>query len=195
MAPHAGRGDIGIDDGGEAGYMHQHTKGALVSESEELLLLEEKDLTTTPRFLQAEKRGAWYERLSKKALFFGQVVLLGLVVVQSVMLYRSYALAAALAAELAEAGVMRKDASVEGSLAAASGLPDYLVTKPMLLPGERYVLIVYRRLILIAIDRSDSHWRTGVPCADKPSTLRIDHICPTTAIGDSGAHRGSSRRR
>lgn len=136
MAPHAGRGDIGIDDGGEAGY--RHTKGALVSESEELLLVEEKDSTTTPRFLQAEKRGAWYERLSKKALFFGQVVLLAVVVVQSVMLYRSYALAAALAAELADAGVMRKDASVGDSsvAAAASGLPDYLVTKPMLLPGE-----------------------------------------------------------
>lgn len=115
-----------------------YTKGGMVAETEELL--EASSPVQQPRFLlsSSEKRGAWslYEPFSKKALFIGQLLLLGVVVVQSVMLYRSYALAAALAADLAEAGVMRKHASAEASSSVASNLPDYLVTKPMLLPGQ-----------------------------------------------------------
>lgn len=124
-------------DGGEAEAGYLYTKGGVVAETEELLS-EASSPVQQPRFLlsSSEKRGAWYERFSKKALFIGQVLLLGVVVVQSVMLYRSYALAAALAADLAEAGVMRKGASAEGSSSVASNLPDYLVTKPMLLPGK-----------------------------------------------------------
>ena len=125
-------------DGGEAEAGYLYTKGGMVAETEELL--EASSPAQQPRFLlsSSEKRGAWslYERFSKKALFIGQLLLLGVVVVQSIMLYRSYALAAALAADLAEAGVMRKDASAEASSLVASNLPDYLVTKPMLLPGK-----------------------------------------------------------
>lgn len=125
MDPHACARDI---EGGEAEA--GLTKGLLVSESEEIF----DSPAHQPRFLQSKDSGRWYSKFSKKALFAGQVVLFGIVVVQFIMLYRSYAMAA-VAAKLVDAGVMRKNASSTSS-SAASNVPDYYVTKPMLLPGK-----------------------------------------------------------
>ena len=131
MAPvridlHAGARDV---EGGEACL----DKSPLISESEELL---EVHAQQQPRFLQSKDRGPWYERFSKKALFIGQVLLFGVVIVQFIMLYRSYALAAAAAANLVDAGVLRRENASSGSSSASSNVPDYYVTKPLLLPGK-----------------------------------------------------------
>jgi hypothetical protein len=133
MDPPAGIRHGAGDDGGEAGL----TKCAMVSESEELLV-EEQHILRRPRFLQTpESRGPWYTRISKKVLFLGQVVLFGIVVVQFVMLYRNYAVAAAVVASgMVDAGVVkRQSASSVGSSSSTSNLPDYYVTEPLLLPG------------------------------------------------------------
>lgn len=118
-------------EGGEVGLLAatNTTKGPTVEESEGLL---ETSSVKQPRFLQSEDRGPWYCRFSKRALFFGQVALFAVVVVQFIMLYRSYALAAVGAAGLADAAVLKK----QESSSAASDVPDYYVTKPMLLPGQ-----------------------------------------------------------
>ena len=123
--PHAGARDV---EGGEACL----TKSPLISESEELLEAQAQQ----PRFLQSKDRGPWYERFSKKVLFIGQVLLFGVVVVQFIMLYRSYALAAAAAANLIDAGVIGRENASSGSASAVSNVPDYLITKPLLLPGK-----------------------------------------------------------
>jgi hypothetical protein len=129
---HAGvRHGGGGDDGGEAGLV----KYAMVSESEDLL---END-NLRPRFLQPQHRGPWYTRISKKVLFLGQVALFGIVVVQFVMLYRHYAVAAAaVAGDFVDAGVVRRQgaSSSAASSSATSNVPDYYVTDPLLLPGE-----------------------------------------------------------
>jgi len=104
----------------------------VISESEELLEAHAQQ----PRFLQSKASGPWYERFSKKALFIGQVLLFGVVIVQFIMLYRSYALAAAAAANLVDAGVLKKDNASSGSSSASSNVPDYYITKPLLLPGK-----------------------------------------------------------
>lgn len=127
-ADHAGHG---YANGGEA----ERTKGdAMVSETE-ILDLEQ------PHFVQAREKGYWYERFSKKALFFGQVLLFGVVIVQFVMLYRSYALAAVAAADLVDAGVVRRQSASAAASSATSNVPDYYVTKPELLPGEWEIVI------------------------------------------------------
>ena len=123
--PHAGVRDV---EGGEACL----TKSPLLSESEELFEVRAQQ----PRFLQSKANGPWYERFSKKALFIGQVLLFGVVVVQFIMLYRRYALAAA-AAKLVDAGVLRRQNASSGSSSVASNVPDYYVPKPMLLPGTQ----------------------------------------------------------
>jgi len=122
----------GGDDGGEAGLI----KCAMVSESEEILFKDYSDSTRRPRFLQPTSySGPWFTRISKKALFLGQVVLFGVVLVQFVMLYRNYAVAAAaVAADLVDAGVVRRQ-SASAASASTSGLPDYYQTDPLLLPG------------------------------------------------------------
>lgn len=125
MHPHAGARDV---EGGEACL----DKTPLISESEELLEVHAQQ----PRFLQPKASRPWYERFSKKALFIGQVLLFGVVVVQFIMLYRSYALAAAAAANLVDAGVLKKDNASSGSSSASSNVPDYYITKPLLLPGR-----------------------------------------------------------
>jgi len=125
MHPHAGARDV---EGGEVCL----TKSPLVSESEELL----EEHAQQPRFLKFKASGPWYERFSKKALFIGQIVLFGVVVVQFIMLYRSYALSAAAAANLVDAGVLRRENASSGSSSASSNVPDYYVTKPLLLPGK-----------------------------------------------------------
>lgn len=131
MHPHAGARDF---EGGEVCL----TKGLLVSESEELLQVH----TQQPRFLETKASGPWYERFSKKTLFIGQVVLFGVVVVQFIMLYRSYALAAAAAANLVDAGVLRRENASSGSSSASSNVPDYYVTKPLLLPGKQSLILL-----------------------------------------------------
>jgi hypothetical protein len=123
--PHAGVRDV---EGGEACL----TKSPLISESEELLEVHAQQ----PRFLQSKNKGPWYERFSKKAFFIGQVLLFAVVVVQFIMLYRSYALAAAAAANLVDAGVLRRENASSGSSSASSNVPDYHITKPLLLPGK-----------------------------------------------------------
>ena len=128
MDPHAGARNV---EGGE-GYS---TKSPLISESDEVFEVHAQQ----PRFLQSEDSGRWYSRFSKKALFIGQVVLFGVVVVQFIMLYRSYALAAAAAANVVDAGVLRRQNASSGSSSAASNVPDYYVTKPLLLPGMQYL--------------------------------------------------------
>jgi hypothetical protein len=128
---HAGVRQHGGDDGGEAGLV----KYAMVSESEDLL---EQD-SLRPRFLQPQYRGPWYTRISKKVLFLGQIALFGIVIVQFVMLYRNYAVAAAaLAGDMVDAGVVRRQSasSSAASSSATSNVPDYYVTDPLLLPGE-----------------------------------------------------------
>jgi hypothetical protein len=128
---HAG-GRHGADDGGEAGLV----KYAMVSESEDLL---EHD-SLRPRFLQPQYRGPWYTRISKKVLFLGQVVLFGIVVVQFVMLYRNYAVAAAaVAADLVDAGVVRRQSASAAGSSSTSNVPDYYVTDPLLLPGSFFM--------------------------------------------------------
>jgi len=118
-------------DGGEAGL----TKGGMVSESEEVFL---EDSTRRPRFLQPTSyRGPWYTRISNKFLFLGQVVLFGIVVVQFIMLYRNYAVAAAaVAADMVDAGVVRRQSASAASSLSTSNVPDYYVTDPLLLPGK-----------------------------------------------------------
>jgi hypothetical protein len=123
--PHAYAREV---EGGEADL----TKGPLVWESEDVFEVPAQ----RPRFLQAKDSGRWYGRFSKKALFVGQVLLFGVVVVQFIMLYRSYALAAA-TARLVDAGVLRRQNASSGSSSVASNVPDYYVTKPMLLPGTQ----------------------------------------------------------
>ena len=125
MHPHAGTHDV---EGGEACL----TKSPLISESEELLEVHAQQ----PRFLQSKDSGPWYERFSKKALFLGQVLLFAVVVVQFIMLYRSYALAAAAAARFVDAGVLRRENASSSGSSVASNVPDYYVTKPLLLPGK-----------------------------------------------------------
>jgi hypothetical protein len=125
MDSHACARDV---EGGEACL----TKSPLASESEELLEVHAHQ----PRFLQSKASGPWYERFSKKALFVGQVLLFAVVVVQFIMLYRNYALAAAAAANLVDAGVLRRENASSGSSSASSNVPDYYVTKPLLLPGK-----------------------------------------------------------
>ena len=126
---HAGVRQHGGDDGGEAGLV----KYAMVSESEDLL---END-SLRPRFLQPQYRGPWYTRISKKVLYLGQIALFGSVIVQFVMLYRNYAVAAAaLAGDMVDAGVVRRQsASSAAASSATSNVPDYYVTDPLLLPG------------------------------------------------------------
>lgn len=124
--PHAGVRDV---EGGEACL----TKSPLTSEFEGLLEVHAQQ----PRFLQSKASGPWYERFSKKALFIGQVLLFVVVVVQFVMLYRSYALAATAAANLVDAGVLRRENASSGSSSASSNVPDYFITKPLLLPGKQ----------------------------------------------------------
>jgi hypothetical protein len=121
--PHAYARDV---EGGE-----RLTKGPLISESEEMF----DPSIQQPRFLQPKDSGRWYSRFSKKALFIGQVLLFGVVVVQFIMLYRSYALAAA-ALRLVDAGVLKRQNASSGSSSVASNVPDYYVTKPLLLPGK-----------------------------------------------------------
>jgi hypothetical protein len=125
MDPHACARDA---EGGEA----YHTKSPLVSEPEEVFEVHAHQ----PRFLQSKDSGRWYSRVSKKALFIGQVLLFGVVVVQFIMLYRSYALAAA-AVQLVDAGVLKRQNASSGSSSATSNVPDYYVTKPLLLPGKQ----------------------------------------------------------
>jgi hypothetical protein len=123
--PHAGVGNV---EGGEACL----TKSPLLSESEEIWEVHAQQ----PRFLQPRDKRPWYERFSKKALFIGQVLLFGVVVVQFIMLYRSYALAAAAAVNLVDAGVLRRENASSGSSSASGNVPDYYITKPLLLPGK-----------------------------------------------------------
>jgi hypothetical protein len=125
---HAHAGVRHGDDGGVAGL----TKYAMVSESEDLL----EDETLRPRFLQPQYRGPWYTRISRTALFLGQVVLFGIVVVQFVMLYRNYVVAAAaVGADLVDAGVVRRQSASAAGSSSTSNVPDYYVTDPLLLPG------------------------------------------------------------
>lgn len=121
----------------------ERTKSAMISEAEEVLLPQEEqqDKHQQPRFLlqqSSQKKSGYhlYDRFSKKALFIGQIVLFAIVVVQFIMLIRSYSLAAVAAARLVDAGVVRGKGADVGSDSAKSDLPDYLVTKPMLLPGK-----------------------------------------------------------
>lgn len=125
--PHACARDV---EGGEACL----TKSPLISESEALL---EVPAQQQPRFLQSKDRGPWYERFSKKALFIGQVLLFAVVIVQFIMLYRSYALAAAAAANVVDAAVIGRENASSGSSSASSNVPDYYITKPLLLPGKQ----------------------------------------------------------
>lgn len=133
-----------VDDADRVyGGENERTKSAMISEAEEVLLPQEdqQDHQQQPRFLlqqSSQKKSGYrlYDRFSKKALFIGQIVLFAIVIVQFIMLIRSYSLAAVAAARLVDAGVVRGKGADVGSDSAKSDLPDYLVTKPMLLPGE-----------------------------------------------------------
>lgn len=78
--------------------------------------------------------------ISQKALFVAQVLLFVVVVVQFVIMYRSYVLAAAAALVGAEPIVHRQYGESSKTscswCCSTSDLPDYLVTKPELLPGS-----------------------------------------------------------
>ena len=66
----------------------------------------------------------------QKALFIGQVTLFVVVVLQFIMMYRSFAMAAA-CGSLVDAGMMRRQSATPyGS--STSSLPDYYQTKPEL---------------------------------------------------------------
>lgn len=135
-----------VDDADRVyGREGERTKSTMISEAEEVLLPQEEqqDNHQQPRFLlqqSSQKKSGYhlYDRFSKKALFIGQIVLFAVVVVQFIMLIRSYPLAAVAAARLVDAGVVRGKGADVGSDSAKSNLPDYLVTKPMLLPGELF---------------------------------------------------------
>ncbi|KAK5741631.1 hypothetical protein LTR17_003837 [Elasticomyces elasticus] len=70
-------------------------------------------------------------RIPQKVLFLGQLTLFGIIIVQFIMLYRSFALAAA-CTSFVDAGVVRRQ-SASGS--STSSAPDYYQTKPELFPG------------------------------------------------------------
>ena len=65
-------------------------------------------------------------RIQQRALFVGQVVLFGVVIWQFMMLYKSYACAAAIG--LADAGLLGRQGST-------SSQPDYYQTVPEIFPG------------------------------------------------------------
>ncbi|KAK5131653.1 hypothetical protein LTR08_000780 [Meristemomyces frigidus] len=71
--------------------------------------------------------------LKQKALFVGQITLFGVVVLQFIMMYRSFALAAACGG-MVDAGLLRRQSAASGS-SSTSSLPDYYQTKPELFPG------------------------------------------------------------
>ena len=68
------------------------------------------------------------ERVPQRVLFYGQILLFGVCVVQFIMLWRSYALAAACG--VAYARLLRKQTS-----SSSSSVPDYYQTVPELFPG------------------------------------------------------------
>lgn len=65
--------------------------------------------------------------LTQRALFVGQVILFGVVVVQFIMLYKSFALAAACGG-VVDAGMLRR----QSASSSTSSLPDYYQTVPEL---------------------------------------------------------------
>ena len=71
-------------------------------------------------------------RIKQRLLFSGQLIVFGIVVAQFIMLYRSFALAAA-CGSLVDAGILKRQSSASGS--ATSKLPDYYQTVPELFPG------------------------------------------------------------
>lgn len=68
-------------------------------------------------------------RTRQRVLLFAQLLLFGIIVLQFIMYYRSYYLAAA-AAGLVDAGMLNRQAS-----SAQSNIPDYYQTTPELVPG------------------------------------------------------------
>ena len=67
--------------------------------------------------------------LKQKVLYIGQITLFAVVVVQFIMMYRSFAMAAA-CGSLVDAGMMRRQSAYSSS--STSKLPDYYQTKPEL---------------------------------------------------------------
>lgn len=66
-------------------------------------------------------------RVPQKVLLIAQIILFGIIVLQFVMYYKTYYLAAA-AAGLVDAGMLNRQAS--------SHIPDYYQTTPELVPGR-----------------------------------------------------------
>lgn len=75
-------------------------------------------------------------KLSQRAVFAGQLLLFAIVIVQFVMLYKNFALAAAIGC--VEAGLMDKKAASSAS----SDIPQYYQTKPELYPGTQMSSII-----------------------------------------------------
>ncbi|TKA64876.1 hypothetical protein B0A55_09727, partial [Friedmanniomyces simplex] len=71
-------------------------------------------------------------RLPQRLLFAAQLLLFAVVLVQFIMLYRSFALAAA-CTSFVDAGILRRQSASSGS--ATSSVPDYYQTVPELFPG------------------------------------------------------------
>lgn len=73
--------------------------------------------------------------VSQQVLFWSQIVLFGIIVVQFTMLYKSYFLATA--AICVEAAVVNRAGSSSSS---SSDIPQYYQTKPELYPGMKHRL-------------------------------------------------------
>ncbi|KAK4545887.1 hypothetical protein LTR36_002451 [Oleoguttula mirabilis] len=69
--------------------------------------------------------------LKQKLFFVGQLTLFGIVIVQFIMMYRSFAMAAACGG-LVDAGMLRRQSAYSSS---TSSLPDYYQTTPEIFPG------------------------------------------------------------
>lgn len=120
-------GSMSRDRGGEAKEAFV-VSAAAADEDEQAMSTKLRSWPASWNILAANAAAAPLQRrIPQRVLLIAQIVLFGIIVLQFVMYYKTYYLAAA-AAGLVDAGMLNRQAS--------SHVPDYYQTTPELFPGR-----------------------------------------------------------